>query len=116
MRLRRAMAAAAMLDGRRDATNGNGVYWTSAVQRNALSPVWCEGFHFVLSLPELASLTLRVHNAEASDARAIVAENTIPVTSLRLGYRAVPLRSPKTFQVFDRSAVLCHFSLVENHP
>jgi hypothetical protein len=43
----------------------------------------------------------------------LVAENSIPVQSLRLGYRAVPLRLPESFNFVDHASVLCHFSLVE---
>jgi hypothetical protein len=52
---------------------------------------------------------------ETVDDCELVLENTIGVTSLRLGYRAVPMRSPSTFQFVDSASLLCHFSLIESH-
>jgi hypothetical protein len=49
-------------------------------------------------------------------AEVLVAENSIPVTSLRLGYRAVPLRHPESFNFIDHASVVCHFSLLDERP
>jgi hypothetical protein len=82
---------------------------------NAIAPVWQHESSFIISTPEMASITVRVYEPSLSGGASatLVAENTIPVTSLRLGYRAVPLRTVAGWQLIDHASVLCHFSLMD---
>ena len=90
----------------------NVVHKTSPVTANGINPVWLEEFSFNIQCIELACLTVSVcHQGEGEVDE--IADATIPVCSLRLGYRAVPLRNIKTNFVLRHSSLLCHFALQE---
>lgn len=96
--------------------HGNRTHCTNRVHGNLVNPVWA-GEHdearFILQCEELACLTLRVYTAVGNSRRGEeVAEATIPVTSLRCGVRAVPLRHVKTNFPLLQSSLLAEFDII----
>ncbi len=85
---------------------------TRAVPANGLNPVWLEEFSFSIQCLEFACLTVTVLD-NSSGKEVEIADNTISVGSLRLGYRAVPLRHVNTNYILRHASVLCHFALQE---
>ena len=95
-------------------SHGNRAFVTRCAN-GSFSPVWLDEGSFLISHLEMAVLTVRVYDhtgASNSGASQLVGESIIRLPSLRLGYRAVPLRTLNG-QLLDDSAILCHFSLFE---
>jgi Ca2+-binding EF-hand superfamily protein len=87
---------------------------TKAINNNGFSPFWNQKFEFSFEDMDMAHLTLRVMSAgELRDLP--IGEATLPVSALRLGYRAVPLRSSSNGSELTFSTILCHFALQELH-
>jgi hypothetical protein len=90
----------------------NVTHTTRSIDGNGLNPVWLEEFSFNIQCIELACLTILVLDRSSGEEREI-ADATIPLCSLRLGYRAVPLRHVNTNFVLRHTSLLCHFALQE---
>lgn len=84
---------------------------SNVVEGNGFNPVWLQEFSFRLQCIELATLVMRVYHRDKRERDIELAEGIIPVSSLRLGYRAVSLRCVKTNQLLHHRSLLCHFSL-----
>jgi hypothetical protein len=91
----------------------NIVHKTRMIESNGLNPVWLEEFSFNIQCIELACLSITVLDGGSGGIEREIADATIPVCSLRLGYRAVPLRHVNTNFVLRHSSLLCHFALQE---
>lgn len=93
--------------------NRNRILQTNVADRNGSCPSWRQQFSFNIRSVELASLTLRLCHRTTTRKEVDVAEATIPVASLRLGYRAVPLKFIEDNIEVDHSCILCHFAACE---
>ncbi|KAM5220465.1 1-phosphatidylinositol 4,5-bisphosphate phosphodiesterase gamma-1 isoform 1-T2 [Hipposideros larvatus] len=67
---------------------------TEFVVDNGLNPVWpAKPFHFQISNPEFAFLRFVVYEEDMFSDQNFLAQATFPVTGLKTGYRAVPLKN-----------------------
>ncbi|XP_014792777.1 PREDICTED: 1-phosphatidylinositol 4,5-bisphosphate phosphodiesterase zeta-1 [Calidris pugnax] len=66
---------------------------SSVVKSNALSPRWDETFSFTVQVPELALIRFCVEDEVSLVANEFLGQYTLPLLSLRKGYRTVPLLS-----------------------
>eukprot|EP01065_Artemidia_motanka_P012594 TRINITY_DN16943_c0_g1_i1.p1 TRINITY_DN16943_c0_g1~~TRINITY_DN16943_c0_g1_i1.p1 ORF type:complete len:852 (+),score=257.87 TRINITY_DN16943_c0_g1_i1:92-2557(+) len=102
------------LNGVPEDTVGGGDKWrTDAIINNGFNPVWNEKneFTFHITAVDMAMLTLRVIDADKAGRDNPIAEATIPVASLRLGYRCVPLRAVINNELIDHACLFCFFAL-----
>ncbi|KAM9352195.1 1-phosphatidylinositol 4,5-bisphosphate phosphodiesterase zeta-1-like [Symphorus nematophorus] len=66
---------------------------THAVKNNSLSPHWDADMNFNISVPELCLIRFCVRDQTGLLSSEFVGQYTLPFTSLKKGYRWVPLRS-----------------------
>nr|XP_046249412.1 1-phosphatidylinositol 4,5-bisphosphate phosphodiesterase zeta-1-like isoform X1 [Scatophagus argus]XP_046249413.1 1-phosphatidylinositol 4,5-bisphosphate phosphodiesterase zeta-1-like isoform X1 [Scatophagus argus] len=66
---------------------------THAVKNNSLSPYWDADMNFSISVPELCLIRFCVRDQTGLLSSDFVGQYTLPFTSLKKGYRWVPLRS-----------------------
>ncbi|XP_063768485.1 1-phosphatidylinositol 4,5-bisphosphate phosphodiesterase zeta-1-like [Eleginops maclovinus] len=66
---------------------------THTVKNNSLSPNWDSDMNFSISVPELCLLRFCVREQTGLLSSEFVGQYTLPFTSLKKGYRWVPLRS-----------------------
>ncbi|RVE61586.1 hypothetical protein OJAV_G00172320 [Oryzias javanicus] len=64
---------------------------TEAIDNNGFNPSWNESFQFGVSVPELALVRFVIEDYDSSSSNEFVAQYTLPFTSLKMGYRHVPL-------------------------
>eukprot|EP01062_Namystynia_karyoxenos_P084593 TRINITY_DN9_c0_g2_i1.p1 TRINITY_DN9_c0_g2~~TRINITY_DN9_c0_g2_i1.p1 ORF type:complete len:811 (+),score=298.47 TRINITY_DN9_c0_g2_i1:123-2555(+) len=89
---------------------------TEPIQNNGFNPVWAtsrDEFVFPITCPQMAMLTLRVIDADRTGRDHPIAEASIPVVSLRLGYRCVPLRAVLNNEPLEHACLFCHFNLTD---
>eukprot|EP01062_Namystynia_karyoxenos_P023958 TRINITY_DN19296_c0_g1_i1.p1 TRINITY_DN19296_c0_g1~~TRINITY_DN19296_c0_g1_i1.p1 ORF type:complete len:1099 (+),score=352.91 TRINITY_DN19296_c0_g1_i1:111-3407(+) len=84
---------------------------TRVIPSNGFDPLWNEDFEFTVRSVEMAMLTLRVSDNNSTGIDLPIAEASIPLTSLRCGYRSVPLRNIVDNVEIDHASLLCHFLL-----
>jgi phosphatidylinositol phospholipase C delta len=84
---------------------------TAVIDNNGFNPTWNETFTFTLQSVEMAILTLRIMEKDTVGSDDFIAENSIPVSALRLGYRAVPLLDLDMNPVPPPACLFCHFDL-----
>lgn len=87
---------------------------TKTVPGNGFQPVWNEVFDLHIALSDATSLwttflTIHVKDDELTGTKS-VGVASLPIASLQLGYRSVPLTSP-TGRPLSDAAVVCNFSL-----
>mmetsp|Transcript_13176 Transcript_13176/g.15209 ORF Transcript_13176/g.15209 Transcript_13176/m.15209 type:complete len:329 (+) Transcript_13176:172-1158(+) len=84
-------------------------YWVSA---NGFNPRWNESFTFDVLLPELSLLSFVVRSKDSNTGNAkkgnFVAQQVIPVSAIRCGYRVVPLCFLNGAQM-DSAMLFCRF-------
>ncbi|XP_077939014.1 1-phosphatidylinositol 4,5-bisphosphate phosphodiesterase zeta-1-like [Gasterosteus aculeatus] len=66
---------------------------THTVKNNSLSPYWASDMNFNISVPELCLIRFCVREQTGLFTSDFVGQYTLPFTSLKRGYRWVPLRS-----------------------
>ncbi|XP_031138672.1 1-phosphatidylinositol 4,5-bisphosphate phosphodiesterase zeta-1-like isoform X2 [Sander lucioperca] len=66
---------------------------THTVKNNSLSPYWDADMNFSISVPELCLIRFSVREQTGLLSSEFVGQYTLPFTSLKKGYRWVPLRS-----------------------
>uniref|UniRef100_A0AAQ5ZCP0 Phosphoinositide phospholipase C n=1 Tax=Amphiprion ocellaris TaxID=80972 RepID=A0AAQ5ZCP0_AMPOC len=66
---------------------------TSTVKNNSLGPYWDADMNFSISVPELCLIRFCVKDQTGLLSSEFVGQYTVPFTSLKKGYRWVPLRS-----------------------
>ncbi|KAM9844922.1 1-phosphatidylinositol 4,5-bisphosphate phosphodiesterase delta-1-like [Aulostomus maculatus] len=64
---------------------------TSTVENNGFNPEWNESFQFEVYVPELALVRFLVEDHDSTSDNEFVAQYTLPLNSLKMGYRQVPL-------------------------
>ena len=63
---------------------------TKIVDNNGLNPIWNEKVQFEVVDDEINMLIVRVHD----DDNTLLCWNALPISSLKLGWRAVDMRAP----------------------
>ncbi|XP_036374383.1 1-phosphatidylinositol 4,5-bisphosphate phosphodiesterase zeta-1-like [Megalops cyprinoides] len=66
---------------------------TDPVKRNSLNPRWDASMSFTISVPELALIRFTVRDHSVRTGNDFVAQYTLPFSSMKKGYRWVPLLS-----------------------
>ncbi|CAJ1056398.1 -phosphatidylinositol 4%2C5-bisphosphate phosphodiesterase zeta-1-like isoform X1 [Xyrichtys novacula] len=66
---------------------------TQTVKGNSLSPYWDSDMNFTIAVPELCLIRFCVRDQTGLLSSEFVGQYTLPFTSLKKGYRWVPLRS-----------------------
>uniref|UniRef100_A0A8C7XTN0 Phosphoinositide phospholipase C n=1 Tax=Oryzias sinensis TaxID=183150 RepID=A0A8C7XTN0_9TELE len=64
---------------------------TTAIENNGFNPSWNESFQFGVSVPELALVRFVIEDYDSASSNEFVAQYTLPFTSLKMGYRNMPL-------------------------
>ncbi|XP_062403202.1 1-phosphatidylinositol 4,5-bisphosphate phosphodiesterase zeta-1-like [Sardina pilchardus] len=72
---------------------------TDAVKQNALSPRWDAAMNFTVEVPELALVRFSVRDQTGLLKSEFVGQYTLPFTSMRKGYRWVPLLSREGYSL-----------------
>lgn len=75
------------------------------------TPVWNEEFMFPLTVPELALLRIEVHEYDMSEKDDFAGQTCLPVSELKLGFRAIPLCDRKG-EKLSSARLLMHFEFV----
>ena len=88
---------------------------TKVIDDNGFSPYWNETFEFTITNLDSAILTLRVVDKDMM-ADDEIGEASIPLNSLRLGYRSVQLFSTAQPEVLPHAKLFCHFALSSDGP
>ena len=83
---------------------------TKVIDDNGFSPYWNETFDFTVTDIDAALLTLQVFDKDLN-ADDEIGEATMPLYCIRLGYRAVPLKSMTRGRALEHACLLCHFAL-----
>eukprot|EP01065_Artemidia_motanka_P022632 TRINITY_DN2683_c1_g1_i3.p1 TRINITY_DN2683_c1_g1~~TRINITY_DN2683_c1_g1_i3.p1 ORF type:complete len:781 (+),score=227.26 TRINITY_DN2683_c1_g1_i3:562-2904(+) len=88
---------------------------TRVIPGNGFDPLWNEDFVFRVQSVGLAMLTLRVvDNDTTTGIDDVIAEASVPLTSLRCGYRCVPLRNHRDNLELEHACLFCHFALEQS--
>ncbi|XP_049603042.1 1-phosphatidylinositol 4,5-bisphosphate phosphodiesterase delta-1 isoform X1 [Syngnathus scovelli] len=85
---------------------------TSAVDNNGFNPQWNENFQFGVRVPELALVRFLIQDHDSTSGNEFVAQYTLPLNSLKMGYRHVPLLD-KTGHVIPAAALFVHIMVVD---
>ncbi|XP_056148879.1 1-phosphatidylinositol 4,5-bisphosphate phosphodiesterase delta-1b [Lampris incognitus] len=64
---------------------------TEYIENNGFNPTWNENFQFDVYVPELALVRFVVEDYDSTSDNEFVAQYTLPINSLQMGYRHVPL-------------------------
>ncbi|XP_037133003.1 1-phosphatidylinositol 4,5-bisphosphate phosphodiesterase delta-1-like isoform X3 [Syngnathus acus] len=85
---------------------------TSTVDNNGFNPQWNENFQFEVYVPELALLRFLIQDHDSTSGNEFVAQYTLPLNSLKMGYRHVPLLD-KTGHIVPAAALFLHIMVVD---
>ncbi|XP_077580843.1 1-phosphatidylinositol 4,5-bisphosphate phosphodiesterase delta-1-like isoform X1 [Stigmatopora nigra] len=80
---------------------------TRVVENNGFNPEWNENFQFDVYVPELALVRFLIEDHDSTSGNEFVAQYTIPLNSLKMGYRHVPLLD-KTGHIIPAAALFVH--------
>ncbi|XP_077359253.1 1-phosphatidylinositol 4,5-bisphosphate phosphodiesterase delta-3-A-like [Festucalex cinctus] len=87
---------------------------THHVQNNGFNPQWDCTFHFTIHAPELALVRFVVEDHDYASSNDFLGQNTLPLTSLRTGYRHVQLLKQDGSSL-SPSSLFIHVNLVDRH-
>ncbi|KAM9791220.1 1-phosphatidylinositol 4,5-bisphosphate phosphodiesterase delta-1-like isoform X2 [Syngnathus typhle] len=85
---------------------------TSTVDNNGFNPQWNENFQFEVYVPELALMRFLIQDHDSTSGNEFVAQYTLPLNSLKMGYRHVPLLD-KTGHIVPAAALFVHIMVVD---
>ncbi|XP_034040030.1 1-phosphatidylinositol 4,5-bisphosphate phosphodiesterase delta-1-like isoform X2 [Thalassophryne amazonica] len=85
---------------------------TNPVNNNGLNPKWNENFQFDVYVPELALLHFTVEDHDSTSDNEFIAQYTLPLNSIKMGYRHVPLLN-KNGDVLASAGLFVHVMLVD---
>eukprot|EP01006_Ploeotia_vitrea_P059870 TRINITY_DN74919_c0_g1_i1.p1 TRINITY_DN74919_c0_g1~~TRINITY_DN74919_c0_g1_i1.p1 ORF type:complete len:760 (-),score=62.07 TRINITY_DN74919_c0_g1_i1:93-2372(-) len=97
------------INGLPEETEDTKPFKTKTIDDNGFDPFWDETATFTTSAPEITMITIRVMDSDMGSDDT-VGEASIPLESIRTGYRCVPLANPTDNQQYEHGSVLCHFS------
>jgi phosphatidylinositol phospholipase C delta len=87
---------------------------TAVIVNNGFNPIWNETFTFPINSVEMAILTLRIMEKDTVGRDELIAESSMPLSALRLGYRAVPIFDKDMTPVPPPACLFCHFDITES--
>ncbi|XP_037538005.1 1-phosphatidylinositol 4,5-bisphosphate phosphodiesterase delta-1 isoform X2 [Nematolebias whitei] len=85
---------------------------TSVVDNNGFNPAWNENFQFDVYVPELALVRFVVKDYDAASDNEFVGQYTLPFSSLKMGYRHVPLFS-KAGDLLPSAGLFVHVMVLD---
>eukprot|EP00062_Callorhinchus_milii_P026798 gi/632989335/ref/XP_007883594.1/ PREDICTED: 1-phosphatidylinositol 4,5-bisphosphate phosphodiesterase delta-1-like [Callorhinchus milii] len=86
---------------------------TDHIPNNGLKPMWNSNFEFDVSVPELTLIRFLVEDYDASSRNDFIGQFTLPVTSLKLGYRHIHLLT-KEGNPLPSASLFVHIMVLEN--
>ncbi|XP_062337457.1 1-phosphatidylinositol 4,5-bisphosphate phosphodiesterase delta-1b isoform X1 [Osmerus eperlanus] len=85
---------------------------TKHIDNNGFNPQWNENFKFNVHVPELAMVRFVIEDYDSKSYNDFVAQYTLPLTSLQLGYRQVPLLN-KNGDVLSSAGLFVHVMVMD---
>ena len=82
----------------------------TTTEDNGFNPVWNEGCEFEIFNPELALIRFVAQDEDVFGDPNFIGQATFPVTSLRAGFRSVPLRNQLNEEL-ELSGLLIHVEI-----
>ncbi|XP_042372351.1 1-phosphatidylinositol 4,5-bisphosphate phosphodiesterase delta-4-like [Plectropomus leopardus] len=76
------------------------------------NPSWNENFQFDVYVPELAVVRFLVEDYDSTSDNEFVGQYTLPLSSLKMGYRHVPLLN-KDGDVLHSAGLFVHIMVVD---
>ncbi|XP_061589010.1 1-phosphatidylinositol 4,5-bisphosphate phosphodiesterase delta-1b isoform X2 [Cololabis saira] len=85
---------------------------TSYVENNGFNPTWNSTFQFDVCVPELALVRFVVEDYDSTSHNEFVGQYTLPFSSLKMGYRHVPLLN-KNGDLLRSAGLFVHIMVVD---
>ncbi|CAN9503279.1 unnamed protein product [Ophioblennius macclurei] len=85
---------------------------TNAIENNGFNPEWNENFQFDVYVPDLALVRFVVEDHDSTSGNEFIGQYTLPVNSLQMGYRHVPLLN-KNGDLIPSAGLFVHVMLVD---
>ncbi|XP_077354519.1 1-phosphatidylinositol 4,5-bisphosphate phosphodiesterase delta-1-like isoform X1 [Festucalex cinctus] len=85
---------------------------TCAVDNNGFNPQWNENLVFDVYVPELTLVRFLIEDHDSTSGNEFIAQYTLPLNSLKMGYRHVPLLD-KTGHIVHAAALFVHIMVVD---
>ncbi|XP_040911913.1 1-phosphatidylinositol 4,5-bisphosphate phosphodiesterase delta-1-like isoform X2 [Toxotes jaculatrix] len=85
---------------------------THPVENNGFNPEWNENFQFDVYVPDLALVRFVVEDHDSTSDNEFVGQYTLPLNSLKMGYRHVPLLS-KNGDLLPSARLFVHVMVVD---
>jgi len=81
---------------------------TKVIKSNGFNPIWEADYKFPLHYPDLAILYFEVSDADLISKDDFIGQYALPVSSIREGFRYVPLKDNRGV-TYDKASLLCQF-------
>lgn len=85
---------------------------TNPVENNGFNPTWNENFQFDVYVPELAVVRFLIEDYDSTSDNEFVGQYTLPLNSLKMGYRHVPLLS-KNGDILPSAGLFVHIMVLD---
>ncbi|XP_059200678.1 1-phosphatidylinositol 4,5-bisphosphate phosphodiesterase delta-1-like [Centropristis striata] len=85
---------------------------TRPIDNNGFNPEWNENFQFDVFVPELALVRFTVEDHDSTSGNEFVGQYTLPLNSIKMGYRHVPLLN-KNGDVLPSAGLFVHVMVVD---
>ncbi|KAM6977671.1 1-phosphatidylinositol 4,5-bisphosphate phosphodiesterase delta-1a [Aplochiton taeniatus] len=85
---------------------------THYIANNGFNPMWNENFAFTIRVPELAMMRFKVVDYDPTSPNDFIGQYTLPLTSVKCGYRNVPLLT-KRGAVIPSAGLFLHLMLLD---
>ncbi|KAM3603914.1 uncharacterized protein V6R79_004013 [Siganus canaliculatus] len=85
---------------------------THPIENNGFNPSWNENFQFDVYVPELALVRFVVEDHDSTSGNDFVGQYTLPLDSIKMGYRHVPLLN-KNGDVLPSAGLFVHIMVVD---
>ncbi|KAM9349118.1 1-phosphatidylinositol 4,5-bisphosphate phosphodiesterase delta-1-like [Symphorus nematophorus] len=85
---------------------------TYYIDNNGFNPTWNENFQFDVYVPELALVRFIVEDYDSTSSNEFVGQYTVPLNSLQMGYRHVPLLN-KNGDLLPSAGLFVHIMVVD---
>ncbi|XP_064187111.1 1-phosphatidylinositol 4,5-bisphosphate phosphodiesterase delta-1a isoform X2 [Anguilla rostrata] len=86
---------------------------TRHIQNNGFNPMWNEKFKFSVCVPKLALVRFVVEDYDAASHNDRIGQYTLPFTSIKNGYRHIPLLT-KNGDVIPSAGVFVHIMILDD--
>ncbi|XP_068197190.1 1-phosphatidylinositol 4,5-bisphosphate phosphodiesterase delta-1-like isoform X1 [Antennarius striatus] len=85
---------------------------TNYIENNGFNPAWNESFQFQVLVPDLALVRFAVRDHDSTSDDEFVGQYTLPFSSLKMGYRHVPLLN-KNGDLLHCTGLFVHIMVVD---